>query len=111
MLRWMMQSSYLSDHLPPPPCRGSPSRPVLFPTCPDLLAAVAPARKGCWNVAVRCCGSACDVPWAESTGGCSASGDDLADQTSSTKPEGRRNQLLVLAPAFFKVGAGCTEAV
>lgn len=64
-----------------------------------------PPHKGCWNVAVRCCGSGCDLPWGDSTG--SSASNDRAGQQSQPDPksEGRRTELLELAPAFYKVGA------
>lgn len=59
--------------------------------------------QGCWNLAVRCCGSDCDLPWADGAGS-SARRDGRAGHTSGTVAEGgRRNPLLMLAPAFFKV--------
>lgn len=59
--------------------------------------------QGCWNLAVRCCGSDCDLPRADGAGS-SARRDGRAGHTSGTVAEGgRRNPLLMLAPAFFKV--------
>lgn len=51
---------------------------------------------------MRCCGSACDLPWADGAGGSPARNEQPAN-TPGTGEKGRHNPLLVLAPAFFKV--------
>lgn len=62
--------------------------------------------QGCWNLAVRCCGSVCDLPWA-ADGSQSATGNDRGEQKSDdVPPEGERSRLLELAPSFFKVTFG-----
>lgn len=51
---------------------------------------------------MRCCGSTCDLPWAESMG--SSARNDRFDHMADVIPESEQAELLVLAPAFFKVG-------
>ncbi|CAN0528773.1 unnamed protein product, partial [Ectocarpus sp. 12 AP-2014] len=58
---------------------------------------------GCWNLAVRCCGSNCDLPWGDKVGS-SASKDKMSVDEAS-----KRNDLLVLAPAFFKASRNWAE--
>ncbi|CAM9125922.1 unnamed protein product [Ectocarpus sp. 8 AP-2014] len=61
----------------------------------------------CWNLAVRCCGSSCDLPWGDKVGS-SASKDQMSvDEVTHTGS--KRNDLLVLAPAFFKASRNWAE--
>eukprot|EP00903_Cladosiphon_okamuranus_P017696 g16295.t1 len=61
--------------------------------------------KGCWNLAVRCCGPECDLPWADGAG--SSARKDRAENVHGAGS--RRTPLLALAPAFFKASRNWTE--
>ncbi|CAM9148330.1 unnamed protein product, partial [Hapterophycus canaliculatus] len=72
--------------------------------------------QGCWNLALRCCGSACDLPWAEGAGSpTAASNNDHSnrmltdDNDGHASPKSKQNQLLGSAPAFFKASRNWTE--
>ncbi|CAN0136313.1 unnamed protein product [Ectocarpus sp. 6 AP-2014] len=62
---------------------------------------------GCWNLAVRCCGSNCDLPWGDKVG--SSASKDQMSVDEATHTESKRNDLLVLAPAFFKASRNWAE--
>ncbi|CAM9143834.1 unnamed protein product [Ectocarpus fasciculatus] len=65
---------------------------------------------GCWNLAVRCCGPNCDLPWADRVGTSATKGQTgTMSVDGATHAESKRNGLLVLAPAFFKASRNWTE--
>lgn len=81
---------------------------------PFVTVVSADVAQGCWNLAVRCCGSTCDLPWADSVGR-SATNDRCDLVMTDVIPVSRQEELLVLAPAFFKAsgtfaGLTCTTS-